>query len=185
MSKVINYIMYKFELLSSALKRHRFKHWGGNIIIRNCKFIGYKNISIGKNTIIKDHSYITSWDSNYPAEIIIGDNADIGAFNHITCINGISIGKNFLSGKWVTITDNSHGVPDANDIELPPNKRPMYSKGRIEIGDNVWVGDKATILANVKIGDCAIIAANAVVTKDVPPYSIVAGVPAKVIKTIK
>ncbi len=51
------------------------------------------------------------------------------------------------------------------------------------IGDNVWIGDKATILAGVKIGECAVIAANAVVTKDIPPYSVAAGNPAKIIKT--
>ena len=52
-------------------------------------------------------------------------------------------------------------------------------------GRNVWIGDKATVLPNVTIGDGAIIAANAVVAKDVPPYSVVAGCPAKVVKTIK
>ena len=60
--------------------------------------------------------------------------------------------------------------------------RPTTSKGRVVIGNNVWIGDKATILPGVTIGDGAIIAANAVVTKDVPQYSVVGGNPAKVIK---
>ena len=64
-----------------------------------------------------------------------------------------------------------------------PLKRPIVSKGPVRIGDNVWIGDKATILPNVSIGNGAIIAANAVVTKDVPPYSVAAGNPAKIIKT--
>ena len=68
---------------------------------------------------------------------------------------------------------------------LPPQKRPLYSKGAVFIGDNVWIGDKATILPGVKIGEGAVVAANAVVTKDVPAYSMVAGNPAKVIKQIK
>ena len=55
-------------------------------------------------------------------------------------------------------------------------------KGNIEIGDDVWIGLRATICAGVKIGQGAVIAAGAVVTKDVPPYAIVGGVPAKVIK---
>ena len=58
----------------------------------------------------------------------------------------------------------------------------MTSKGPVIIGDNVWIGDKATILGGVTIGESVIIAANSVVTKDVPPYSVVAGIPAKVIK---
>jgi acetyltransferase-like isoleucine patch superfamily enzyme len=64
-----------------------------------------------------------------------------------------------------------------------PIKRPIISKGPVIIGNNVWIGDKATILSDVKIGDGAIIAANAVVTKDVPAYSMAAGIPAQVIKT--
>lgn len=59
----------------------------------------------------------------------------------------------------------------------------MVSKGPVIIEDNVWIGDKATILANVTIGKGAVVAANSVVTKDVPAYSVVAGIPAKVIKT--
>ena len=61
----------------------------------------------------------------------------------------------------------------------------MQDQGGIYIGDNVWIGDKVTILPNVTIGKGCIIAANAVVTKDIPEYSVAAGVPAKVIKIIK
>ena len=58
----------------------------------------------------------------------------------------------------------------------------MVSKGPVIIGDNVWVGEKATIVANIKIGQGCVIAANSVVTKDVPPYCVVAGCPAKIVK---
>lgn len=68
---------------------------------------------------------------------------------------------------------------------LPPLFRPLFSKGPVIIGKNVWIGDKATILPGVTIGDGSIIGANSVVTKDVPAYSVVAGNPAKIIKTIK
>ena len=64
---------------------------------------------------------------------------------------------------------------------IPPNERPIISKGKIKIGDNVWIGEKVTILAAVTIGEGAVIAANSVVTKNVAPYTVVAGVPAKVI----
>lgn len=67
-------------------------------------------------------------------------------------------------------------------MDMPPTQRPIYSKGPVVIGDNVWIGDKATILPNVSIGKGAIIAANSVVTKDVPEYSVFAGNPAKIIK---
>ena len=63
--------------------------------------------------------------------------------------------------------------------------RLVVSKGSVIIGNNVWIGDKATILPNVTIADGAVIAANSVVTKDVPAYSVVAGNPAKVVKQAK
>ena len=65
---------------------------------------------------------------------------------------------------------------------LSPTKRPITSKGPVVIGNNVWIGDKATILPGVTIGDGAVVAANAVVTKDVPSYSVVGGNPARIIK---
>lgn len=67
---------------------------------------------------------------------------------------------------------------------MPVNRR-LHSKGDITIGNSVWIGDKATILPAVTIGDGAVIAANTEVTKDVPAYSVVVGNPAKVIKQVK
>lgn len=89
---------------------------------------------------------------------------------------GITIGNNTKIGpKVCLITENHHTQPD---------KRRFLKSEPITIGENVWIGANATILANTKIGDNSIIAAGAVVTKDIPPNTIVAGVPAKVIKKI-
>lgn len=68
---------------------------------------------------------------------------------------------------------------------MRPILRPLGVKGPVKIGDNVWIGDRATILSGVTIGEGAIIAANAVLTHDVPAYTVVGGVPAKVIKFLK
>ena len=116
---------------------------------------------------------------------IVGDGASIGEYSHITCAQQIEIGDGLLTGRFVLITDNGHGKSSVDEMELPPILRSVYSHGPVIIGRNVWIGDKATILPNVTIGDGAIIAANAVVTKDVPAYAIVAGIPAKVVKMIK
>ena len=70
------------------------------------------------------------------------------------------------------------------DHDLDPAHRQDMFPGPIRIGRNVWIGAHATILRNVTIGDGAVVAAGAVVTKDVPPNTVVAGVPARVIKTI-
>ncbi len=146
-------------------------------------------ISIGEYCSFQDYLYLTAWKNyagiHFDPIITIGNNGDFGAFNHISCINRIEIGDNCLTGKWVTITDNDHGSTDFMTLRKAPAKRKLYSKGPIVIGNNVWIGDKATVLANVTIGDGAIIAANSVVIKDVPAYSIVAGNPARVVKYCK
>lgn len=145
--------------------------------------IGAKYITIGELCYFTSHFHITAWKkTEQKPELIIGDNCDFGAYNHITCTNKIVIGDNFLSGKWVTITDNSHGESTREMMECTPSSRPVVSKGSVVIGKNVWVGEKATILPGVTIGDGCVIAANAVVTNDVPAYCVVAGIPAIVVK---
>jgi len=161
-----------------------------SVICKDCTLRGGEYIEIGEHTRIERHSVITCWD-NYMGEkflpkIIIGNNCHIGEYCHITSTNSIEIGNWVLTGRNLTITDNSHGKPLLmTEIDIPPIKRKIFSKGKVIIGDNVWIGDKVSIMAGVKIGKNAIIAANAVVTKDVPEYSIVAGIPAKIIKQIE
>lgn len=138
---------------------------------------------IGSNVCFGDGIWLTAWNSMGGEPYLkIGDSCCFGAGNHITCANRIIIRNNCLTGKWVTITDNSHGETDFESLKLQPVKRDITSKGTVIIGNNVWIGDKATILPGVTIGDGAVIAANAVVTKDVPSYCVVGGNPAKIIK---
>lgn len=148
---------------------------------------GADRIEIGEYGILWAHLYLTAWPefseaANDETMIKIGDNCNIGAFNHITATNKIIIGDNFLTGKWVTISDNNHGSTSLAGLLLPPIERTVVSKGSVIIGNNVWIGDKATVLGGVKIGDGAVIAANTVVTKDVPAFSVCAGNPGKIIK---
>ena len=147
---------------------------------------GKKYIEIGDYCLIGRHSHITAHEMpqyNTPVKISIGDGCMFGPDMHITAVNSIRIGKNVRTGKSVLISDNSHGDPkDMALRNIAPNARPIYSKGAIVIGDNVWIGEKAAILAGVTIGEGAIIGANAVVTKNIPPYSIAAGIPARIIK---
>ena len=86
--------------------------------------------------------------------------------------------------RYVYISDNSHGDTSIDSILLPPVQRQMIVKGPVVIEDNVWIGERVCILSGVTIGKGAIVAANSVVTHDVPPYSVVGGVPAKLIKVI-
>jgi len=82
------------------------------------------------------------------------------------------------------ITDNAHGASNFDLLSIAPNKRPLYSKGPVIIEDNVWIGEKASIMPDVHIGYGSIVGANAVVTRDVPPYCVVIGNPAKIVKII-
>lgn len=150
------------------------------------KLAGSDCISIGETTCFQDYLFLTAIKEYnrdfFTPNLTIGDNGDFGAFNHITCINHIEIGDNCLTGKWVTISDNNHGTTDPDTLHESPIKRKLHTKGSIIIGNDVWIGDKATILGGVTIGDGAVIAANSVVIKDVPAYSVVGGNPAKIIK---
>lgn len=151
-----------------------------------CQLNGESNISIGERTLFSDYLFLTAWDvyreQKLIPKLLIGNDCVFGAFCHITCSRKIIIGDNCLFGKWITITDNSHGDTETSTLALPPSKRHLESKGDVIIGKNVWIGDKVTILPNVKIGDGAVVGANSVVRKDIPPYSVVAGNPAKIIK---
>ena len=123
-------------------------------------------------------------EDNKP-EMVLGNDISIGEYSHISCAQQIIIGNGLLTGRFVLITDNAHGQNSASELTIPPLARKIYSPGPITIGRNVWIGDKATVLPNVTIGDGAIIAGNAVVVKDVPPYTVVAGCPAKIVRMIK
>ena len=115
----------------------------------------------------------------------IGDYVSLGEYSHITCANKITIGNGVLTGRFILSTDNSHGQSTREETDIAPLAREIHSNGPVCIGENVWIGDKVTILPNITIGKGCIIAANAVVTKDIPEYSVAAGIPAKVIKTLK
>lgn len=147
---------------------------------------GPEFIHIGEHTNFSKDIWLTAWRTDGCLSkpfLKIGQNCAFGAYNHITCANKLIIGDYCLTGKWVTITDNSHGETDYDSLCMPPGKRPVTSKGPVIIGNNVWIGDKATILPGVTIGDGVVVAANAVVTKDVPAYSVVGGNPARILKT--
>lgn len=149
---------------------------------------GSKRIRIGARTSIQAYSIIGCHErygkEHYEPEIVIGDDCNIGEFCQISAINKITIGNGLLTGRYVYIGDNAHGGFSWEEANIPPAKRKLKSKGEIVIGNNVWIGDKATILSGVHIGENVIVAANAVVTKDIPSHCIVAGVPAKIVKQL-
>lgn len=162
----------------------KFKHFGNSYIFWHAYHLeGLNYIIIGDNTTIESDVQLTAWkfNDNIP-QIVIGNDCLIRRGAHITAINRIEIGNNLLTGTNVFISDNSHGNTNFETLKNPPNKRHVFSKGAIKIGNNVWLGNNVCILAGVTIGDGVVVGANSVVTHDVPAYSIIAGTPAKRIK---
>lgn len=182
-----NSFLHKVQrCLSKEYYKLFIQHCGRNVSFegRNV-IIGGEYISIGKNSTFQRGLYLTAWnrynEQRFCPKIRIGKNCDFGAFNHITCINEIVIGNGVLTGKWVTISDNNHGDTSIDNLHLRPKDRPVISKGKVIIGNNVFIGDKATVLSGVVIGEGSVIGANCVVAKNVPPYSIVVGNPSKIL----
>jgi acetyltransferase-like isoleucine patch superfamily enzyme len=109
--------------------------------------------------------------------LVIGDDVDLALDVLITTSGGVTIGDRVLIGYRTQILSSNHVIEGRN---------PIFSSGHVKkqvsIANDVWVGAACIILPGVSVGEGAIIAAGSVVTKDVPPFSIVGGVPAKVIR---
>lgn len=135
------------------------------------------NFSIGRNSIIECTGVIRELGE----ELIIEENVGIAANTFIAVRGKVIIRKNTIIGPGVSIHAENHKFEDINT----PIRLQGASRKGIEIGEDCWIGSKVVILDGVKIGNHAIIAAGAVVTKDIPDYAIVGGVPAKVIKMRK
>ena len=194
-SNKVGYLIYilKKEFITQ-LRKGEFQSFGkGSLLGIDSVILNAKYISIGINSSFGNRMTLTCYDSiqtpdqieYYTPSINIGDSVSIGEDAHITCINKIVIGNNVLMGKKVLITDNAHGSSEGDILDISPVSRPLYSKGPVIIEDNVWIGEKASIMPGVHIGKSAIIGANSVVTKDVPAYTVVGGIPAKIIKKVK
>lgn len=178
--------------LYTGYVRRNFGSWGkGSVIVYKAAYmLGLKYVHVGEGTVIEKEACITAYDSynggkqTFEPCIRIGNQCHIGIGAHITAIDGIEIGDHLLTGSNVLITDNSHGLFHYAMMEVPPVERPLKSKGKVRIGANVWIGNNVCVLPGVTIGDGAVIAANSVVTHDVPPCSMAGGMPARVIKQI-
>lgn len=180
-------ICQKYQVIQSEWIAAKMAECGQGVFFTRIGMLNCpKCIYIGEYSNFNKDIWLTAWcpkDGSHKPFLKIGRHCCFGAYNHITCANKIIIGDHCLTGKWVTITDNSHGETDHDSLCMSPLKRPVTSKGAVIIGNNVWIGDKATILPGVTVGDGVVIAANAVVTKDVPPFSVVGGNPAKILKS--
>ncbi len=156
-----------FSQIIFTLPRYRFFNFLKTVYLR---FLGAK---VGRAVVYYSGVRI------FPGfGIEVGDDVDFARGVIVTTSGGLFIGNRVLIGYGTHILTSNHRVPK--------NRGKIFYSGhdrkKVSISDDVWIGANCTILPGVSVGQGAVIAAGSVVTKDVPPYSIVAGVPSKVIR---
>lgn len=153
-----------------------FYHIKGNgaIIRRRTRMdvVPWNRFELGANSTIEDFSAI----NNGVGSVIIGARTKIGLSN--TIIGPVTIGNDIRLAQNITLSGLNHNY---EDIKIPIHKQGV-STAPISIEDNSWIGANVVVLAGVTIGKHAIVAAGSIVTKDIPPFSIAAGNPARIIK---
>ena len=173
-----NYRMYRSHG-SGKFKIEDFKKIGENVIFEeNVRVFHPENIEIGNNVYIGHNTILKGY---YKSKMIIGDHTWIGQSCFLHSAGGITIGKAVGIGPEVKILTSVHKEEELskpilfNDLEF----------GEVIIGDGCDIGISSIILPGVKIGEGSIVGAGSVVTKRVEPYEVVAGAPAKVLRSRK
>lgn len=172
---------------SASIKHAKYLFAGRDLIVEdyaelNClstkKIVLGNRVTIGRGAIIRPSN---SFGGEIGEGLKIGNNSNIGALNYIGCSGYIELGNNVMLGPKVGLFAENH-VFRSVDI---PIKEQGVDKQFIRIEDDCWIGANSMVLAGVTIGTGSVVAAGSVVTKDVPPFCVVGGVPAKVIKRRK
>ncbi|CAN5559131.1 acyltransferase [soil metagenome] len=145
-----------------------------SLIRRNTRMdvLPFNPFTLGSNSTIEDFSVV----NNGMGAVIIGNGVRIGLSN--TIIGPVTIGNNIILAQHVVISGLNHGY---QDIHTPIKNQPCTT-AEVVIEDDCWIGANSVITAGIRIGKHAVVAAGSIITKDVPPYSIVGGNPAKIIK---
>lgn len=162
-----------FIRMLAPLYQHRGKH---AVIHRSVRMDTppYRKFFLGDYSVVESFACI----NNAVGDVIIGNHTRIGLHN--TIIGPVTIGNHVNLAQGITVTALNHNFSDAEKRidEQGVNTIPVV------IEDDIWIGANAVILPGVTIGSHSVVAAGSVVTKDVPPHSLVAGVPAKIIRQI-
>jgi acetyltransferase-like isoleucine patch superfamily enzyme len=139
-------------------------------------------VFLGKKTAITHSSRIEAITEyrglEYAGRIIIGDGTSIQPYAHIAAACEMTIGRDVLIGSHVFISDHDHQF---HDVTTPIGDQPLLVRP-VCIEDRVWLGEHVAVLKGVTIGHHAVIGANSVVTRDIPPYAIAVGAPARVVR---
>lgn len=183
--KIINYI---WKIPFFYFYKFLFNNCNSIYISGNFQILGKKHIEIGTfsaGSRIRIDAIDSYNNQNFKPTLKIGNNFVVNNDIHIACNNKVIIGNNVLFGSHIYITDHDHGIYDGENCCSPflnPVLRNLTFNSHVIIEDNVFIGENVTILKDVTIGEGSIIGANSLVSKNVPPFSIAVGNPAKVVK---
>lgn len=151
---------------------------------------GTRHISFGRDVYINGDIWIDAVTTYaglaYKPSVRIGSRTSFSKNVHISAVNVIDIGEDVLFGSNIYVADHAHGEYRGSEQSSPataPAIRVLGTRGKVVIGDRVWIGNNVVIVGTVTVGEGAIIAANSVINKDVPAATMVAGIPARIIKT--
>jgi len=143
---------------------------GSTVVLGRVNVYGAGRIRLGEGLLLYPRLYM---ETHGDGEIVIGDGAVLSTGVHLVSYAGLFIGKGTMVGEYTSIRDANHTRAEGMTL-----RESDHSAKPIVIGSEVWIGRGVTVLGGVTIGDRAIVGANAVVTRDVPADTVVAGVPA-------
>lgn len=164
--------------------RRRFHSFGWRSCVGRCDMLTNPHaIAIGRNVLIRKGARLEAIgaDAGAGPKLVIGDGTAIQFYFHCGAAQRVTIGRNVLMGGRVYITDHDHSYEEP-DCSARESLRLKVAP--VEIADGAFLGEGCVILKGVRVGTRAVVAANAVVTRDVPDFAVVAGVPARVVKSI-
>jgi acetyltransferase-like isoleucine patch superfamily enzyme len=158
------------------LRRGAFARWPlqGNVL----EALQDGRLEVGANTMFEPNVWITVGDQ---ARVRIGEGTFLNIAVMVAALELVEIGSHCMLANGCFVTDANHRF---DDPDRPVPWQGFDSKGPTRIGDNVWLGANVVVTSGVTIGERCVIGANSVVTQDIPPYSVAAGAPAKVLRTI-
>jgi len=172
--KLLGKIKYQWSI-------YKYSKYNQMVFEDNVEIRAIERLNVGQNTIIGANSLLhcggRKW-CNFKGSIKIGKDSYIGPNSILFGAGEIEIGDNVMLGPGVICVSHQHGFQESSKVM---QDQPMEF-GKIIVEDDVWVGSNAVVLPNIKISRGSIIGAGAVVTRDIPSFSIAVGVPAKVIK---
>jgi acetyltransferase-like isoleucine patch superfamily enzyme len=159
------------------MRREAFSRWPlhGNVL----EALRDGRLEIGAHTLLEPDVWLTA---PAPARIRIGSGTFLNLGVMVAALDLVEIGDHCMLANGCFVTDASHRFEDPH---RPVPWQGFTTKGPTRIGDNVWCGAHVVVTTGVTIGERSIIGANSVVTADIPPYSIAAGAPARVVRTME